>query len=161
VAPGEGQEEVIPVSEDTAIEAAAGPGAAAVRVLVVDADPADREWVARVLQSRYNVHFAQGMHEALDAIARARPDLEVSEVELADGDGFQLCSQLRRQPDLRELPILLLTRRSSTADKVRGFQVGADDYVVKPVAEQVLCARLRLLGRIKSIEPPALLGEVS
>jgi len=127
-------------------------------VLVVEADPAARERVRAALDAHFVVRFAGGMREALAAVAERRPDLLVSELELGDGDGFQLCRLLRDQPDLQRLPILLLTNRASTIDKVAGFQAGADDYVVKPPDARLFHARLRLLDRIKRVEPPSLLG---
>jgi len=151
----------IPVTERMDIESNGVPAEPRLQVLVVEADQVAREWVREALQARYVMRFTDGVREALDAIMQSRPDLLVSEVDLLDGDGFQLCLQVRRRTELRELPILLLTTRSGTADKVRGFQAGADDYVVKPIDDQVLRARVRLLTRIKSIEPPTLLGEVS
>jgi PleD family two-component response regulator len=127
-------------------------------VLVVDADSAARERVQAALDTRFTLHFAHGLREALAAVAEIRPDLLISEVDLADGDGFQLCRRLRAQPDMRRLPILLLTNRTNTADKVEGFQAGADDYVVKPLDARLFHARLRLLSRIKRVEPPSLFG---
>ncbi len=149
------------MSEIESRQAMVGADAPREDVLVVEADAAAREWAHAALDARYALRFASGMAEALAAMAEQRPELVVSEVDLADGDGFQLCQRVRRVAELRELPIVLLTARSGATDKVRGFQAGADDYVVKPVAEPVLRARLALLIRIKSIEPPLLLGEVS
>lgn len=140
---------------------AGGEPATDVDVLVVDADAATREWMCEALHDDYALRFADGVREALAALSARRPMVLVSEVDLRDGDGFELCQQTRRLPALRELPILLFTTRSSTMDKVHGFQAGADDYVVKPSDGMTLRARLRLLQRIKSIEPPVLLNDRS
>ena len=123
-------------------------------VLVVDADATQRESFRAVLGDRYCLAFATGMAEALLAVQRRRPDLLVSEVDLPDGTGLELCAHLRSQPGGSRLPIMLVTTRSSTEDKVAGMQAGADAYVVKPVDGRMFSASLRLLVRLKGIERP-------
>lgn len=123
-------------------------------VLVVDADHTHRESLQAVLGDHYRLMFAAGMSEALQAVQKCPPDLLVSEVDLADGNGLELCAQIRALPGGTRLPIMLVTNRSATADKVAGFQAGADDYVVKPVDSRLFSARLRLLFRLKGIERP-------
>jgi DNA-binding response OmpR family regulator len=123
-------------------------------VLVVDADAAQRESFRAVLGDRYHLAFVAGMAEALLAVRQRRPDLLVSEVDLPDGTGLELCAQLRSLPGGSRLPIMLVTTRSSTEDKVAGMQAGADAYVVKPVDSRMFSASLRLLVRLKGIERP-------
>ena len=123
-------------------------------VLVVDTDTTQRESMKAVLGERYRLTFVAGMNEALQALRMTPPDLLISEVDLADGTGLELCAHIRTLPGGRRLPIMLVTSRSATADKVAGFQAGADDYVVKPVDSRLFSARLRLLFRLKGIERP-------
>jgi DNA-binding response OmpR family regulator len=123
-------------------------------VLVVDADHNQREYLRSVLGEHYRLTFVAGMTEALQAVQKCLPDLLVSEVDLVDGTGLELCTQVRALPGGSRLPIMLVTNRSATADKVAGFQAGADDYVVKPVDSRLFSARLRLLFRLKGIERP-------
>lgn len=123
-------------------------------VLVVEGNQAARERVRQALGDGYSLRFAYGAREALDAVRREAPDLVVSEVDLPDGDGLHLCEQVRNLPGVGQLPIMLLTSRSSITDKVAGFQAGADDYVVKPVDLRLFKARIRLLFRIKGLERP-------
>ena len=123
-------------------------------VLVVDADYAHRESMRAVLGEHYKLTFVGGMAEALRAMRECPPDMLVSEIDLADGTGLELCAQVRGIPNGTRLPIMLVTSRSSTADKVAGFQAGADDYVVKPLDSRLFSARLRLLLRLKGIERP-------
>ncbi len=131
---------------------------AALSVLVVDGNPASRERVREALGAQCVVRFASGMREALAALHTQPPDLLVSEVDLTDGSGLDLCEEIRSTPALKRLPIMLLTDRASIDDKVAGFQAGADDYVVKPVDGRLFHARVRLLDRIKRIEKHDLLG---
>jgi DNA-binding response OmpR family regulator len=126
----------------------------ALSVLVVEDDPSARERIQMALQDRYTLQFVKGASEALDAIRKHLPDLLVSEVDLPEGDGLQLCSQVRELPEAEQLPIMLVTARGSIQDKVAGFLAGADDYIVKPVDVRLFYARIRLLYRIKVIEHP-------
>ncbi len=123
-------------------------------VLVVDADNSHRDSLRAILGEQYQLTFVSSLGEALRVVRECRPDLLVSEVDLADGTGLDLCTQIRELPGGVRLPIMLVTTRSSTADKVAGFQAGADDYVVKPVDTRLFSVRLRLLFRLKGIERP-------
>lgn len=125
------------------------------RVLVVEGNPTAREQIRAALGEYYTLSFASGQAEALLALHHVLPDLLVTELDLADGDGLDLCGRVRAQLHLQRLPIMVLTSRATIQDKVAGFQAGADDYVVKPFDRRLFHARLRLLSRIKSIEKPA------
>lgn len=123
-------------------------------VLVVEGSQAARDRVRQALGDGYVLRFASGVREALEAVRTQTPDLVVSEVDLPEGDGLEFCEQVRDLPGARQLPIMLLTSRSSINDKVAGFQAGADDYVVKPFDMRLFRARIRLLFRIKGLERP-------
>lgn len=122
------------------------------RVLVVEGNAAARLRVQAALADSYSLRFASGMAEAIDMLQTEIPDLMVSEVDLLDGSGLSLCEQVRSQPYIAHLPIMLLTGRDGINDKVAGFQAGADDYVVKPLDERLFPGRLRLLFRIKRLQ---------
>jgi DNA-binding response OmpR family regulator len=110
--------------------------------------------VRTALGEDYAVRLASTLAQALEAVRAQVPDLLVSEVDLPEGDGLQLCEQIRLLPEADQMPIMLLTERSSIHDKVAGFQAGADDYVVKPFDGRLFHARIRLLCRIKGLEHP-------
>lgn len=122
------------------------------RVLVVEGSAAARGYVQAALAESYSVRFASGIAEALEMLHTEMPDLMVSEINLPDGSGLSLCEQVRGQPHIAHLPIMLLTGRDGINDKVAGFQAGADDYVVKPLDGRLFPGRLRLLYRIKGLE---------
>ena len=123
-------------------------------VLVVDPSVAATDRVRTALGEDYAVHLASTLAQALDAVRAQVPDLLVSEVDLSEGNGLQLCEQIRLLPEADQMPIMLLTERASIHDKVAGFQAGADDYVVKPFDVRLFHARIRLLCRIKGLEHP-------
>jgi DNA-binding response OmpR family regulator len=122
------------------------------RVLVVESNPAAREGVRAALAEHYALRFASGMREALELTQEETPDLIVTEVDLSDGDGLTLCTDIRRHPQTEKLPIMLLTARAGVQDRVAGYNAGADDYVVKPFDARLFHARIRLLARIKGIQ---------
>jgi two-component system response regulator MprA len=115
------------------------------RILVVDDDPMVATTIQRVLRPEgYAVDVALGGAAALDLVKAQRPDLVVLDLMMPGLDGLEVCRQLRAD---RELPILMLTARGGTADRVRGLDTGADDYLVKPFAYTELLARVRALLR--------------
>ena len=119
--------------------------AAARRILVVDDDPMVATTVQRVLRPEgYEVEVALGGAQALAQARAQRPDLVVLDLMMPGVDGLEVCRQLRAGG---ALPILMLTARSGTADRVRGLDTGADDYLVKPFAYAELLARVRALLR--------------
>ena len=115
------------------------------RILVVDDDPMVATTVQRVLRPEgYEVEVALGGAQALEQARAQRPDLVVLDLMMPGIDGLEVCRQLRTEGSL---PILMLTARSGTVDRVRGLDTGADDYLVKPFAYAELLARVRALLR--------------
>ena len=125
--------------------------AGARRILVVDDDPMVATTVQRVLRPEgYEVDVALGGPEALERARAHQPDLVVLDLMMPGIDGLEVCRQLRATGTV---PILMLTARSGTADRVRGLDTGADDYLVKPFAYAELLARVRAL--LRRTPPPA------
>ncbi|HLZ09449.1 MAG TPA: response regulator transcription factor [Chloroflexota bacterium] len=115
------------------------------RILVVDDDAAITAALRRSLSFEgYNVDVAhdgeEGLREARDRV----PDLVILDVLMPGIDGFEFCRRMRSSDDT---PILMLTARDDIADRVRGLDAGADDYLVKPFASDELLARVRALLR--------------
>ena len=130
------------------------------RVLVVDDDPHIRELV-RVWLERDGCRVAQAADgaEAEAVLATEAPDLIILDIMLPGRDGWTLCREIRAASDH---PILMLTARGDTRDKVRGLGLGADDYLVKPFDPRELVARVRaLLKRYRIVTARTLqVGEV-
>jgi two-component system response regulator MprA len=115
------------------------------RVLVVDDDSRIAASVRRALvYEGYSVEVAHDGRTALDFALDREPDLVVLDVMLPDIDGLEVCRRLRRVSDV---PVLMLTARDATPDRVAGLDTGADDYLVKPFAHEELLARVRALLR--------------
>jgi len=121
-------------------------------ILIVDDNEANRDILARRLEANgYHLLMANDGEEAL-AAARARlPDLILLDVMMPKVDGLEVCRQLKADRELPFTPIILVTARSDTRDVVRGLEIGADEYVTKPVDQAALVARVRSTLRIKEL----------
>jgi DNA-binding response OmpR family regulator len=116
------------------------------RVLIVEDDPSTRDTLARGLEEElFHVETAGTGATAQDLAEHGRFDVIMLDVVLPDVDGVTLCRRLRVRGI--DSPILLLTGRGAVADRVRGLDAGADDYLVKPFVFDELLARIRALGR--------------
>jgi two-component system phosphate regulon response regulator PhoB len=114
------------------------------RILVVEDERAIRDMVSFNLdRAGYAVAAAGDAREARAAIADQRPDLILMDWMLPDISGLELTRQLKRDPETKEIPVLMLTARAEEDDRVAGLDGGADDYVVKPFAPRELLARIR------------------
>jgi len=116
------------------------------RVLVVDDETSINELLATALRYEgFDVTIADSGTSALAAVAEQRPNLIVLDVMLPDFDGFEVARRLRR--DGQDVPVLFLTARDTTEDKVRGLTIGGDDYVTKPFSLAELVARINVILR--------------
>jgi DNA-binding response OmpR family regulator len=115
------------------------------RVLVADDDPLIQRLVRTHLdRAGFRVLSAADGEEALDVAATEQPDLIVLDLMLPKLDGFQVCTRIR---EFSLVPVVMLTARGEQADKLRGFEAGADDYLTKPFAPAELLARVRAVLR--------------
>jgi DNA-binding response OmpR family regulator len=125
------------------------------RILIVDDDPAMRVGLQDNLEVEgYQVFTAASLREGREIALAEHPDLILLDLMLPDGDGTSLCRHLRSQG--LHAPVIMLTARGEEMDKVLGFEVGADDYVVKPFSLRELLARIHAhLRRSQSRETGA------
>ncbi len=133
-------------------------------VLVVEDDPTLRLGLVKTLRSEgFRVEVAKTGAEGLEAALSIRPDLVLLDVMLPGLNGFEICEELRRHD--ADLPILMVTAKGEEQDRVRGLNVGADDYIVKPFGIAELLARVAaaLRRRRLSAQESALIrfGEVT
>jgi DNA-binding response OmpR family regulator len=134
-------------------ESAAHEGAS-VKLLLLEDDRRLCTLIVRGLRrAGHSVEIAGTIEDARWALKESAHAVYVLDVMLPDGDGFELCRELRAAGDWT--PVLMLTARDAVVDRVRGLDVGADDYLVKPFAFAELEARLRALDRRGASERPA------
>jgi two-component system phosphate regulon response regulator OmpR len=119
-----------------------------VKVLVVDDDPALRHLLADYLnRHQYDTLLAPDASDLAARIQRYSPDLIVLDRMMPDGDGAEACRRLRQQGE--DIPVILLTARDETVDRVIGLEAGADDYLGKPFDPRELLARIEAVLRRK------------
>ncbi|HTY80355.1 MAG TPA: adenylate/guanylate cyclase domain-containing protein [Candidatus Bathyarchaeia archaeon] len=113
------------------------------RILVVDDTPANIQTVASILKGQgYQLSVATNGKQALDVIEKIRPDLILLDVMMPELDGFETCQRIKSTPAWQDIPIIFLTAKTDTADLVKGFEMGAVDYVGKPFNAHELLARV-------------------
>ena len=121
-------------------------------VLVADDEPRITKLVSdRAADEGFRVVTANGGEEALQKAEEVRPDIVLLDIVMPDLDGIEVMRQLRER---RPVPVILLTAKGSTADKAKGLDLGADDYIAKPFHPDELAARVRAVLRRSSRRQP-------
>ncbi len=113
------------------------------RVLVADDNADMRDYIRRLLQRHYEVEMVHNGAEAIEVARREKPDLLLSDIMMPELDGFEMLREIRRDPALNQLPVILLSARVGEDAKVEGLDLGADDYLVKPFSARELLARVK------------------
>jgi DNA-binding response OmpR family regulator len=116
--------------------------------LVVDANVAEYENIARCLEPFYRILKATAIGEAMQYLRQVHPAVVVLDPDLPDGDGIEWLRYLRANPATQALVVAFVTHRSSVYEKVTGFLAGADDYVIYPIDPETFAYRVALLARI-------------
>ena len=123
----------------------------AARILVVDDDQAISEILGIVLRAEgFEPYFCADGAKAMDVFHQTNPDLVLLDLMLPGRDGIDICRAIREESGI---PIVMLTARSDSQDIVTGLESGADDYIVKPIKNKELIARIR--ARLRKVETPS------
>jgi serine/threonine-protein kinase PpkA len=121
------------------------------QVLVVDDDPVIREYVRlHLVTADFEVVSVPDVSAAMAAIARHTPDIIVSDISMPHQDGFEFLSRLRANPNTQTIPFIFLTQHTTVEDMRRGMQLGANDFLTKPIRRQELINAVS--GRLKILE---------
>jgi len=113
------------------------------KILVVDDTPSNIQSLAATLKpAGYQVLVATNGQQALDVMAKVRPDLILLDIMMPIMDGFEACANIKANADWHDIPIIFLTAKTETSDLVKGFELGAVDYVSKPFNAHELMARV-------------------
>ena len=111
-------------------------------ILVVDDNADMRAYMSRLLSVRHECSVAEDGQMALDALRSRRPDLVLTDIMMPRLDGFGLIKAVRSDPELRDLPVIVISARAGEESSVEGLSAGADDYLVKPFSARELLARV-------------------
>jgi DNA-binding NtrC family response regulator len=122
------------------------------RILVVDDTPANIQTLAAILKEQgYQISVATNGQQAIEVIEKVQPDLVLMDVMMPVMDGYEACRQIKASPSRRDLPIIFLSAKTDTSDIVRGFELGAVDYVAKPFNAHELLARVNTHLTLQSL----------
>lgn len=122
-----------------------------IRILLVDDEPDILEIVGyNLTQAGYQISTASNGKEAVKQAIKVKPHLIIMDVMMPEMDGMEACEQIREIPDLKDVIITFLTARNEDYSQVAGFEVGADDYIAKPIKPKLLVSKVKgLLRRLK------------
>ncbi|CCG52153.1 Two-component system response regulatory protein involved in phosphate regulation [Flavobacterium indicum GPTSA100-9 = DSM 17447] len=125
-----------------------------IKILLVDDEPDILEIVGyNLAQAGYQISTASNGKEAVKQAIKVKPHLIIMDVMMPEMDGMEACEQIREIPDLKDVIITFLTARNEDYSQVAGFEVGADDYIAKPIKPKLLVSKVKgLLRRLKEDE---------
>jgi len=124
-----------------------------IKILLVDDEPDILEIVGYNLKNEgYQIYTAANGKEGVEKAKKKKPDLIILDVMMPEMDGIEACEQIRKIPELDRTVITFLTARSEDYSMIAGFDVGADDYITKPIKPRVLVSKVKSLLRRNKIE---------
>ncbi|AEH44278.1 two component transcriptional regulator, winged helix family [Thermodesulfatator indicus DSM 15286] len=125
-------------------------------ILIVEDEQDIARLVARTLEKEgFKTRIASSLAEGQELIDKEIPELVILDLMLPDGNGLELCKYLRFQ-EKTEIPVMILTAKGEEIDRILGFEMGADDYIVKPFSPKELSLRVKaILKRVKQTEAPS------
>ncbi|MDY0268037.1 response regulator [Trichloromonas sp.] len=119
------------------------------RILIVDDSPSILKILNDALHDDYQISVTTSGRDALDVAAAQHPDLILLDIKMPDMDGYEVCRRLKQSPETCDIPILFVTVLNDTEDEAKGLELGAVDYITKPIAPAVVQARVRTHLRLK------------
>lgn len=134
----------------------------AITILIVEDSPTQRLRLQHVLEKHgHHVTAASDGREALAALAATPPDMVITDINMPEMDGYELCQRIKDTPGLKDIPVILLTSLSDPGDILKGLECGADNFIVKPYEEEFLLARIHFVLRNLDLRSRTRAGEAS
>lgn len=119
-------------------------------ILLVDDSPENITLLSGVLKEIYKVKVATNGEKALSIIEQFKPDLILLDVIMPGIDGFEVCRRIKNNNKYKDIPVIFLSAKGDEEDENRGFQVGAEDYIIKPISAPILLSRIKTHLDLKS-----------
>ena len=113
------------------------------KILVVDDEPNNLQVIRQILKNEYELLFAKDGLKAIELANQYRPDLALLDIMMPDMDGYEVCRLLKANPGTAQIPVIFVTALNDVSDEEEGFNVGAVDYLSKPVSPAIVKARVR------------------
>jgi CheY-like chemotaxis protein len=117
-----------------------------VNILIVEDSPTQTKLLRFILEGNgYIVNSANNGAKALECVRQRKPNLIITDIVMPEMDGFALCKAIKSDPDLKSIPIMLLTSLSDPQDVIKGLQAGADNFLTKPYEDTFLISRIQYI----------------
>ncbi|MDH5720062.1 MAG: diguanylate cyclase [Spirochaetia bacterium] len=113
------------------------------KVLIVDDSKTNVQILTEILGPYYTTHSTHKGSEVLDLAASIKPDIILLDVIMPDIDGYEVCRQLKKESDFKNIPVIFISAMDSEIDEAKGLQLGAIDYITKPVSPAIVMARVK------------------
>lgn len=113
------------------------------KILVVDDIPSNVHVLSRILKDDYDIYFATDGEKALELVQARMPDLVLLDIMMPGMDGYEVCSRIKADPSTRDIPVIFISAKSEVEDETRGLEVGAIDFITKPISPPIVKARVR------------------
>ena len=122
------------------------------KIMIVDDDKLIVKFLNEILHEEYTIQTAYSGNEALDIIHDFLPDIIILDVMMPGIDGYEVCRYIRADPKLCKSKVIFLTAKLIIDDKMKGYDAGGDDYLVKPFEKSELLAKIRVFSRLKYVK---------
>ncbi|MDF1534624.1 MAG: methanogen output domain 1-containing protein [Methanosarcinaceae archaeon] len=121
------------------------------KILIVDDEPMNIELIEACLTDDYEILTASNGNETIETVQKHDPDLILLDIMMPEMDGYEVCKILKSQPQTQFTPIVMVTALSDIVERIKGIEVGADDFLTKPVNRLEMTTRVKSLLRVKQL----------
>jgi len=121
------------------------------KILAIDDDKISQKFIMRAVKDEFDLRSAYSGEEGLEIVEEYQPDLILLDVEMPGLNGYEVCDKLKLSEKTQHIPVVFLSGHSSLQERMQGFEVGADDYVVKPFVPETLRAKLHVLVKYRDV----------
>ena len=122
------------------------------KILIVDDNPINIRILTEILEEDYDTKGAQSGEEAIEMAPQYAPDMVLLDIMMPGKNGYEVCRELRRNTALSQTKIIMISAKAMVADRLEGYEAGADDYITKPFDEDELLAKIRIYLKLKTVE---------